>query len=479
MILILFSLTLFGAEPTGPVLRIPGETSTSTIHFSVSYGGKSADDAWSEFVDHWTDRFDINRDGKLSRSEAEAVTPLTNVAGSLIRIDFSVADVNVDEFVSSEELRHFYNGRGISSVNPATTTQDRSAIQTGEILWELLDRDQDGRLSGDELSATSQLLNRWDLNEDECLSVDELRTKTVSNVSKPLPQFDLLSNQKVPADSVTIPIRLDALNRDSSAVRTSEDDAIAGLERLDRKRLRVRLASADIVVQLGEGSSQKIVAGQQYLLGEINSSQTSNSGVEASQVHTDSTLEWLVPLFKVVDSDRNERLSESEIKSFVALLAEGAAAQSSIVSTIRGRNLFDLLDANADAQVDLRELNAAKNLINEPAVDDKPSKQVRGLSLEDIPLSLIIDLRRGPVSGRFGRLRIATRQVEVRQHSAPTVLPRWFAAMDRNRDQTISHSEFIGPPRRFQELDRNSDGVITRDEGLFLSSQGKSVPTSK
>ena len=473
MILILFSLTLFGAEPTGPVRRIPGETSTSTIHLSVSYGGKTADDAWSEFLDRWSDRFDINRDGKLSRSEAEAVPALSNSTGSIIRVDFSGADLNVDELVSREELQLFYQARGICSVNAAITAPDRSAIQTGDILWKLLDQDHDGRLSGDELAASSQLLNRWDLNEDECLSVDELKTKTVSNVSQTWPQIEWLLTQKVTAVSETIPIQLDALNRDSSDGRTSEASVIVGLELLGRKRLRVRLPLVNVVVQLAEGSVQKIIAGQQYLIGEINSSQSAGAGIEASQIESGSTTEWLLPLFKVVDSDRNEKLSELEIKSFVALLAEGAAAQLSIVSTIRGRNLFDLLDGNADAQLDSKELNAAKDLINESARNKVLPKHVSGLSQEDIPLSLVIDIRRGPISGRFGRLRIATRQVELRQHSAPMVLPRWFTAMDRNRDETLSRSEFIGPPQRFRELDRNSDGLITSDEGLFVSPESQ------
>ena len=473
MISILLSLTLFGAEPTGPGLRISGETSASTIHFSVLYDEKTADVVWSEFVDHWTDRFDINRDKKLSRNEADAVAAITNASGSLIRVDFAVADVNADELVSSEELRLFYKSRGISSVNAATTTQGPSSIQTGEILWELLDRDHDGRLSGDELAATSQLLNHWDLDEDECLSIDELKTKTVSDNSRQLPQFDWLANEKATADLVTIPIRLDALRRDSSEVSTALDDVTVGLERLDGKRLRVRRPTANVVVQLAEGSVQKIIAGQQYLLGEINSSQTAASGFEASQIAEDSSLEWLRPLFKVLDSDRNEKLSESEINSFVALLAEGAAAQLSIAVTIRGRNLFDLLDANADAQLDLRELNAAKKLINKSTGHDVASRHERGLSQEDIPLSLVIDIRRGPISGRFGRLRIATRQIELRKQSAPKVLPRWFTAMDRNRDQTLSVSEFIGPPRSFQELDRNLDGVITSDEGFFVSPESQ------
>ena len=283
MILILFSLTLFGAEPTGPVRRIPGETSTSTIHLSVSYGGKTADDAWSEFLDRWSDRFDINRDGKLSRSEAEAVPALSNSTGSIIRVDFSGADLNVDELVSREELQLFYQARGICSVNAAITAPDRSAIQTGDILWKLLDQDHDGRLSGDELAASSQLLNRWDLNEDECLSVDELKTKTVSNVSQTWPQIEWLLTQKVTAVSETIPIQLDALNRDSSDGRTSEASVIVGLELLGRKRLRVRLPLVNVVVQLAEGSVQKIIAGQQYLIGEINSSQSAGAGLKRAK----------------------------------------------------------------------------------------------------------------------------------------------------------------------------------------------------
>ena len=61
------------------------------------------------------------------------------------------------------------------------------------------------------------------------------------------------------------------------------------------------------------------------------------------------------------DADHDFRLSESELDAIVNLLSEGAAATVSLIAINRGRNLFDLLDRNADGQLDIKELNQVKD----------------------------------------------------------------------------------------------------------------------
>ena len=471
MISLLIGITLFGAEPNGPVLLIPGKSSANQIHFSVSLGGQPADDVWSEFLNHWMATFDLNRDTTLSRDEADAVPNLANATGSQIRLEFSTADANGDGSISRDELQDFYRLRGLCGVNATPAAREDLAIETGQILWELLDHDHDGQLSRDELDSASHLLNRWDRNEDECLSLPELPTLAVSNLRQRPPAFELLTDSKPTPDTVTIPLRLDAGNQDPSDSRKSGDDLPAGLEHLDKRRIRVRLTSTTIVVQLAETPVQKIAAAQQYLLGEINGLPKGAEGFPASQIRSDPTLDWLAPLMKAVDTDHNETLSEPEIKSFIALLTEGAAAQVSITVTNRGRNLFDLLDANADNRLQLSELISAKNHIVETKGREGLSGEPCTLARDCVPWSVVVHVRRGPVTGRFGRLRIATRAAELRSDSSVAALPRWFRAMDRNRDQILSPFEFLGSSHRFQELDRNSDGVITSDESLILRSR--------
>jgi Ca2+-binding EF-hand superfamily protein len=128
---------------------------------------------------------------------------------------------------------------------------------------------------------------------------------------------------------------------------------------------------------------------------------------------------------------------------------------------VRGRNLFDLLDTDSDNQLDRRELLAARQLI---AIRDRISSTGK-ITPEDIPLSLLIGISRGPAGGRFARLRMARRLTEPSTQQMPKAnVPRWFTAMDRNRDQFLSPSEFIGPIHQFNQLDRNSDGMIASDE---------------
>lgn len=129
-----------------------------------------------------------------------------------------------------------------------------------------------------------------------------------------------------------------------------------------------------------------------------------------------------------------------------------------------GHNLFDHLDANADNRLDLRELDAASRLSSKLGDGTPATNQL--LAHLDLPLSITVKLHRGPVGDRFGRLQIARPQSEPAAPSRPTSteLPRWFTAMDCNRDHALSPNEFLGTVAQFGQLDRNVDGAISDDE---------------
>jgi hypothetical protein len=138
-----------------------------------------------------------------------------------------------------------------------------------------------------------------------------------------------------------------------------------------------------------------------------------------------------------------------------------------MIMTNRSRNLFDLLDANADSQLDLPELLAARTL---SLLRDAG----RSLSRAEVPLSVLVTAYRGPVEGLFGRLRLARRQAAlVERRPLAGGLPRWFTAMDQNGDGRLSHLEFLGPPARFDDLDRNVDGSIDEAEVATPVSDGE------
>lgn len=463
MIPLLLCLAVFGVEPDQSVLMIPAGASSNAVRFSISIGDQSVKQTWSKFLEQWKSLFDTDADGQLSGTEAEAVPALINSSGTSIRLDVAAADTSGDGLVNHEELLNFYQSRGVDCINAVRVTVDRAAIQLGEILWDLLDVNGDGKLSLNELTTADQLLNRWDRNEDERLSPQELLIRSKSVEGQPLPAVDWSSQQMASANTISVPLRLNALN--GPADQNSATELPSEFERLGKQRLRLRVPSTTIVVDFAEASVQRIATAQRYLLGEINSVRGDRLELDSAVIQSDPALNWLFPMIKPADIDRNNRLSETELTAIVNVLAEGASAQVSLTASIRGGNLFDLLDTNADNQLDFAELVSARKRLGAQNGKGTSAADEASLTRAEIPTSVTVRVQRGPIGGRFGRLRIAPRPNEATvTRTASTGLPRWFSAMDRNRDQTISRPEFIGPRQRFENLDQNADGVISIEE---------------
>lgn len=462
---ILLLLALAGADPeqiTQPQLIIARNLPT-VVPIAIWFDDQPADQAWVAFLDRWRLIFDANGDGMLQVTEAGRIPPLTNASGGVIRFDDKSADADNDGLVGRDEILAYYRDCEISAIQTLAPQNDVAGIRVSDTLWRLLDIDRDDKLSQGEMAAAPRLLNRWDVNEDECLSFEEL-SPGAATASLPDPGISWRRDSRPAfdaADTVDLPVSLNSLaNLQNLRPRRNMP---SGLKMIDRERLRLDLPGVRITVLLEESSVQRIIAAQQYLLGEINLVRGDRPAIDLATIHTDPNLDWLASFVPAADRDGDKQLTEAELKSIVGLLADGAAAQVALSAMFRGRNLFDYFDTNSDNQLDLRELNAARQLTAPPS-DTKHGNRA-SLALADIPLSVTVRLHRGPMSGRFGRLRMARRHAETSTKGPPpTDLPRWFAAMDRNRDQMLSPVEFLGTPSQFERLDRNADDVVSADE---------------
>ena len=83
------------------------------------------------------------------------------------------------------------------------------------------------------------------------------------------------------------------------------------------------------------------------------------------------------------------------------------------------------------------------------------------LTPDELP-EVLLD-RPGPRQHRKSR-----RHVRRRRRSSPAApddkAPRWFTAMDANRDGAISRREFLGPAEKFAELDHDRNGLLELSE---------------
>jgi Ca2+-binding EF-hand superfamily protein len=169
--------------------------------------------------------------------------------------------------------------------------------------------------------------------------------------------------------------------------------------------------------------------------------------------------------FKVMDRDGDGKLDEKELFAFLDWVGDfQARAQTSCAAlavTDQGRGLFDLIDADRDGRLGVREMRNAFRLVEQLDRDGD------GLvTKDDVPRSYGLTLSRGPSDAN--RLRnfaaLLARYGTEQGPSGPAAGPLWFRKMDRNRDGDVSRREFVGPPRDFERIDADRDGLLSADE---------------
>jgi Ca2+-binding EF-hand superfamily protein len=149
-------------------------------------------------------------------------------------------------------------------------------------------------------------------------------------------------------------------------------------------------------------------------------------------------------LFDAADRDGDGRVSTAEWSAYLDLQTRLVEGQVVLTLLDHGRGLFEMLDADRDGVLSVRELRSAwerlgaSGCLRDGALDRSLlPRQLRGV------------VSRGrPLTGR----------------APPTRGPGWFRAMDRNGDSDVSRREFLGSDEDFRRLDADSDGLISAAE---------------
>lgn len=142
------------------------------VRLRIVAGDGSLDAAWRESMRALRAGLDRDGDGKLAAAEADGTT-----LAALVRLHAGVAAPRIDleaaardGDVSADELAEALG----PEMGPFRVIAERAAVGRTDALFDRLDRDQDGALTGPELGAIVGALRKLDRDDDEMIGADEL-----------------------------------------------------------------------------------------------------------------------------------------------------------------------------------------------------------------------------------------------------------------------------------------------------------------
>jgi Ca2+-binding EF-hand superfamily protein len=183
------------------------------IRLHILMDGKPYPTRWQEYLTRWFRFLDHDEDGFLDRKEA-ACAPAPRVLEDLFSNpytyalqsapDFEEFDRDRDKRVSLAEFLRCYRQTSagpiqlVSPFNQPIPAVSQHALT--ELLYTLLDRDKDGKLSRPELEDAERVLHKFDQDDDEMLTLQELQA------ALPSPPSPIASSSRAMVPAMQAPV---------------------------------------------------------------------------------------------------------------------------------------------------------------------------------------------------------------------------------------------------------------------------------
>lgn len=433
---------------------------THVLDVNVMIGDVSFDVYWNGVLDELFAFADVDRSGAITDNEVHLLPSARALRLALgsgftppVASLHSVRQLGSDpaQGCTNDELQRYYRKSGAASVRIGHADLPHSN-SLADALIAALDEDRNGNLSQQELANAESSLRKFDTNDDELISAEEL-----------------VPNQLYPGCAATNPVdRIeDAKNLGTvhwvAIDNESADQMSVNPSSLTRRSWNVTLRDAIHDNPLMVTSKDKLAYEAWSVTGPLaklcddfakrigESPITANAGEMASEPTMDSRgrekrnqFAWLVPM---VDRNFDGIASPVEIADWLNIQRKIAHGQL-FISVLSSGGLFERLDLNHDSGLSVRELRNAWTVLEAAGctqVDQLDLKRISGVGMV-----------------------IASRGYPDRIAKSHQKQPEWFRLMDRNSDGDISRREFTEPTERFIQLDQDHDNLISVSEALDL-----------
>lgn len=509
------------------------------LRLTVTVEGRDVRSGWEKYLGELLQAADTDADGTTTWEELASRLPSSSEIQFLINGGGgrAIADREDASFlrqkrgpVSRDDLNGYLGSLGFgplafrytSDATPAAGGSMQTYAQqfAGAVLFARLDRDENGRLSREELQDGLLTLRHLDENEDDLLVPTELDSTNRQGMNIRMGGNTGRSTDTGPFLVLPLGERTDAAVRmllrryDHAPARDGTltavelglpDIQLAEYDKddsggLDRSELAALLQSpplrydvtcdlpaggrpavlkvtprtaADVVpidepgritVQLDrlqfsfQGANQPPLDAAAFAANWLKTlDRDANDYLDANELRNFG----LQPLTALIDTDRDEKVTAAELGVYAETRIRLFEQQFVTTAADSSRNLFESLDTNRDGRLSAAEFRRGGEQV--AAWDANGDGE---LSDQEVPQRMTLTFVRdsNPIlTQRLGFAR-SDPMVDARPSNVTSSAPAWFAAMDRNSDGEISRQEFVGPLKRFAALDANNDGRIDGSE---------------